>query len=340
MRFAPWVVVSALAVVLTGCTTAAPESGELASGETGEQASSNVAVEVKPGCQPGGDDVASLGVTTDLATPPDIVFQEALAPETTQRQVIVEGAGAEIVAQDRVTLAYAYFNGATGVKIGDIGYNGQSPDMYIVDPETTNLVGLVHTLMCSTVGSRVAGVIPAAEAFGPQGAPEFGIGAGESIIFIADIIDTEPAPPPPLEQLTGEQAPTPDGFPEVTVSGPVPDVVFPSGEAPTTYGVATVIEGDGAMVYDGATVVVHYHGVNWNTGMVFDSSFERGQPNTFPTDGVIPGFRDGLVGQTVGSRVLITIPPALGYGPQGGTGDGRIGADDTIFFVVDILGIQ
>jgi len=46
------------------------------------------------------------------------------------------------------------------------------------------------------------------------------------------------------------------------------------------------------------------------------------------------------VGQTVGSRVFIIIPPALGYGPSGGTGDGRIGADDTIFFVVDILGLQ
>ena len=94
------------------------------------------------------------------------------------------------------------------------------------------------------------------------------------------------------------------------------------------------------MVYDGANIIVHYHGVNWNTGEVFDSSWDRGEPASFPTSGVIPGFRDGLVGQTVGSRVFITIPPALGYGPSGGTGDGRIGAEDTIFFVVDILGLQ
>jgi peptidylprolyl isomerase len=55
---------------------------------------------------------------------------------------------------------------------------------------------------------------------------------------------------------------------------------------------------------------------------------------------VIPGFRDGLIGQTVGSRVIIVIPPDLGYGPSGGTGDGAIGAEDTIVFVVDILGVQ
>ena len=90
----------------------------------------------------------------------------------------------------------------------------------------------------------------------------------------------------------------------------------------------------------GDVVVVHYHGVNWNTGEVFDSSWSRGEPSSFPTEGVIPGFRDGLVDQTVGSRVIIVIPPELGYGPSGGTGDGSIGAEDTIVFVVDILGVQ
>ncbi|MEY2899922.1 MAG: hypothetical protein RL247_88, partial [Actinomycetota bacterium] len=48
----------------------------------------------------------------------------------------------------------------------------------------------------------------------------------------------------------------------------------------------------------------------------------------------------GLVNQTVGSRVIIIIPPELGYGPSGGTADGSIGPTDTIVFVVDILGVQ
>ena len=79
---------------------------------------------------------------------------------------------------------------------------------------------------------------------------------------------------------------------------------------------------------------------NWNTGEIFDSSWQRGAPATFPTDGVIQGFRDALVGQTVGSQVIAIIPPDLGYGPQGGTPDGSIGAEDTIVFVVDILGTR
>ncbi len=101
-----------------------------------------------------------------------------------------------------------------------------------------------------------------------------------------------------------------------------------------------MVEGDGVEVAGGDVVVVHYHGVNWNTGEVFDSSWERGEPASFPTGGVIPGFRDGLIGQSVGSRVIIVIPAELGYGPSGGTSDGSIGPTDTIVFVVDILGVQ
>jgi peptidylprolyl isomerase len=75
--------------------------------------------------------------------------------------------------------------------------------------------------------------------------------------------------------------------------------------------------------------------VSWTTGEVFDSSWQRGVPASFSTDGVIAGFRDGLVGQTVGSRVIITIPPDLGYGPY----EAGSPASGTIVFVVDILGV-
>ncbi len=291
-------------------------------------------------CQPGGPGVEGLNVTTDTTAPPEITHTEALTPSTTERLVVVEGSGDEVKENDRVMVAYAYFNGATGEKIGHIGYDDVGPDMIPADPEAPYLIGLVHTLLCSQVGDRVAGVIPAEEAFGAAGAPEYGLDEGVSIIFIADVLGIQPPPEPPLERLVGDQGPTPAGFPDVTIEGTTVDYTLPEGDVPTTYAVGTVIDGEGTMVYDGAEVIVHYHGVNWNTGEVFDSSFDRGEPASFPTSGVIPGFRDGLVGQKVGSRVLITIPPALGYGPSGGTGDGRIGPEDTIFFVVDILGIR
>ncbi len=96
-------------------------------------------------------------------------------------------------------------------------------------------------------------------------------------------------------------------------------------------------KGDGPVVGEGADVVVHYTGINWNTGVIFDSSWENGSPATFNTRGVIGGFTAALEGQTVGSQVLVVIPPDQGYGAAGSPPD--IGGTDTIVFVVDILGL-
>ena len=74
----------------------------------------------------------------------------------------------------------------------------------------------------------------------------------------------------------------------------------------------------------------------WNRRSVFDSSWSRGAPATFSigTGGVIPGWDKGLVGKKVGSRVLLVVPPADGYGAQA---QGKIPANSTLVFVVDIL---
>jgi peptidylprolyl isomerase len=335
--------VVALSLALAGCADAAPE--EQAASETTEGASPAEAESdtswLVDGCAPGGEVAESLEVSTTLGAAPEVTFEPGLQVEHTQRTVVVEGDGELVKELDRVMVAYSYFNGVSGEKIGHIGYDGQAPDMIPADPSYPYLKGVIYSLLCSTVGSRIAAVIPSVEAFGAEGAPEYGLQPGDSVVFVADIVGIQPPPEPPLTKLEGVMEPSPGGYPQVEFDeAGMPTVTFPDGDVPTDYGVTSLIKGQGSEVFDGATVIVHYHGVNWNTGEVFDSSFERGEPASFSTAGVIPGFRDGLVGQTIGSRVLIIIPPALGYGPSGGSGDGRIGPDDTIFFVVDILGIQ
>ena len=106
---------------------------------------------------------------------------------------------------------------------------------------------------------------------------------------------------------------------------------------PTAYALETLIKGEGEVVADGATVVVNYHGVNMNTGVVFDSSFDRGTPATFNVNQVIQGFHDAIVGQAIGSRVVVIVPADLGYG-DAGSGE-NIAGGDTIMFVIDILGL-
>ena len=102
--------------------------------------------------------------------------------------------------------------------------------------------------------------------------------------------------------------------------------------------VQPLIVGDGPAVESGQTVTVQYVGVKWSDGSVFDSSWERGEPVDFPvgTGGVIAGFEEGLIGQTVGSRVMLIIPPDKGYGEQGNTQAG-ISGTETLVFVIDIL---
>jgi FKBP-type peptidyl-prolyl cis-trans isomerase len=79
-------------------------------------------------------------------------------------------------------------------------------------------------------------------------------------------------------------------------------------------------------------------GVVWRTGKVFDSSWARGFPESFVLGAgqVIPGWEAGLNGLRVGSRVLLILPPRLGYGQAGDPPD--VGGHDTLVFVIDILG--
>jgi FKBP-type peptidyl-prolyl cis-trans isomerase len=86
-------------------------------------------------------------------------------------------------------------------------------------------------------------------------------------------------------------------------------------------------------------VLVQYTGVRWSNGETFDSTWDKGGvPTSFSTTGVVTGFQKALEGQTVGSQVLVVMPPAEGYG------EGEINSTDlkgeTLVFVVDILGAQ
>ncbi len=91
------------------------------------------------------------------------------------------------------------------------------------------------------------------------------------------------------------------------------------------------IQGTGAEVAPGATVTVHYVGVDASTGTEFDSSWSRGQPATFPLDQVIPGWSEGMVGMKEGGRRTLVIPPDLAYGNSGPA------PGDYLVFTVDLV---
>lgn len=122
-----------------------------------------------------------------------------------------------------------------------------------------------------------------------------------------------------------------------TAPGETPELTFPDADPAPTLQIEVLTKGDGERVEAGDLLIVHYTGQVWG-GEVFDSSFGD-TPLAFliGTGGVIRGWDEGLVGHATGSRVILTVPPEYGYGPDGNAAAG-IDGSDTIAFVVDILG--
>ena len=130
-------------------------------------------------------------------------------------------------------------------------------------------------------------------------------------------------------------------LPEVSGSfGEIPEITFPETPAPKGLHIKVLEKGTGPTVTAGRELQANYHGMIWG-GNVFDSSFQRGTPATFPigVGAVIAGWDQGIVGKNVGSRLLISIPPEKGYGPNGQPAAG-IGGTDTLVFVVDLVGVR
>ncbi|HEY3715577.1 MAG TPA: FKBP-type peptidyl-prolyl cis-trans isomerase [Jatrophihabitantaceae bacterium] len=124
--------------------------------------------------------------------------------------------------------------------------------------------------------------------------------------------------------------------------GTTPTLTVPATTAPAKLTQQTISQGTGAAVAKGDTVVANYLGQTWapksGKANVFDSSFSRGAPAAFVIGKgqVIPGWDKALVGKKLGSRLLLTVPPADGYGASGQSSAGITGTD-TLVFVVDLV---
>lgn len=114
-----------------------------------------------------------------------------------------------------------------------------------------------------------------------------------------------------------------------------PEIDFIEGPAPTELVITDLIVGDGAEAVAGGRVEVHYVGVDFETGEQFDASWDRGESITFPLNGLIAGWQEGIPGMRVGGRRQLVIPPALAYGESGGH---RL-AGRTLVFIIDLLDV-
>jgi len=201
------------------------------------------------------------------------------------------------------------------------------------------LPGLETALIGKKMGSRVLAVVPPQDGFGSKGNLQAGIKGTDTLVFVVDMIKDYAA----NASASGKEVSLGGhGLPKVTAAtGTAPKITIPSGKPPSGLKVKTLVKGSGPVAASGDMLVVQYVGVNWRTGTSFDSSWSHGRPFNFTLNGspslVITGWNKGLAGQTVGSRVLLVIPPADGYGKAGSQQAGIRGTD-TLVFAVDILG--
>jgi peptidylprolyl isomerase len=203
----------------------------------------------------------------------------------------------------------------------------------------TLLPGLETALVGQKLGSRVLAVIPPKDGFGTSGNSTAGIGKTDTLVFVIDMVSAFSDNSVPGTQATSGGGSLPTVTAPAAGSTAGPTITIPAKVTPSkTLVVKTLITGTGAKVTKGQNLAVQYTGMNWRTGKVFDSSWARNSPYTVVIGAgqVIKGWDTGLVGQTVGSRVLLVIPPADGYGKTGASTAGIKGTD-TLVFVVDIL---
>ncbi|TDW28513.1 FKBP-type peptidyl-prolyl cis-trans isomerase [Cryobacterium psychrophilum] len=289
---------------------------------------------------PLGEGAASnlLSVSGDVGVKPVVDFPTPIKTTTTQLNVVVPGEGAPVTEGQKVTVDLSVYNGTTGAVVQESPYDGTSQASLVVNDQT--IKGLSDALLCAQVGSRIAVTVAPEDAFGPQGGnADLGITATDTLVFVIDVVKSY------LTRANGADQPSVNGMPGVVLAEDgTPGITIPSGAPPTDLEIAVLKRGAGATVVEGDPVTVAYTGVIWASKEVFDSTWKTGVPvplvaadGSKVQGGVIPGFADAMIGQTVGSQILAVIPPDRGYGDQAMTG---IPAGSTLVFVVDILGID
>ncbi|WP_328428861.1 FKBP-type peptidyl-prolyl cis-trans isomerase [Streptomyces sp. NBC_00443] len=186
-------------------------------------------------------------------------------------------------------------------------------------------------------GSRVLVQGTAGDLIGESLNPSSGINQKDVLIWVVDVagagaVDAK-------GEAKGEQAATEAGLPEVKApSQKAATITIPKNtKAPKDLKEQVLIKGDGKKVEAGQGLVAQYTGVKWEDGKKFDSSWDHGGATAFQigTGSVVPGWDKGLVGKNVGDRVLLVIPPALGYGSSPNSELSK----NTLVFVVDILDV-
>jgi FKBP-type peptidyl-prolyl cis-trans isomerase len=277
---------------------------------------------------------ASVKVTGAFGTTPAVSIPKSDANGKLTVRTVIQGTGPAVTKADAMAANFVlyFWDG----KSSTLKANTFTSNPTVIGG--TMLPGLETALIGQKVGSRVLAVIPPADGYGTAGNSQLGITGTTTLVFVIDVIKSYPD----TASASGTQESNGGGsLPTVTAHpGSAPTIAIPSNNPPSCLVTKTLIKGSGPKVAKGQYVIAQYTGYIWRTKQVFDSSWSSGSPFGFVIganpEQVISGWDTGLAGQTVGSRVMLVIPPKDAYGSTGASQAGITGTD-TLVFVVDII---
>jgi peptidylprolyl isomerase len=269
----------------------------------------------------------AVSITGDVGTAPAVDWKGELETEKTETKVLVEGDGPEVKEGDKVDVNVWIGNGFTQEESFTTYEKNGKPETFTIDDQLTP--AFKDALLGQKIGSRVAVTAPAADLFGETGNPQLDIGNEDTVVVIFDLM--EMFQPPKPKDVAASKMPK-----IVEKDGNVTSLDFTGLPEPKPDGDLlrhVVTEGKGKTLSPDSTVTADYLGMVYGAKKPFDESFS-GEPAEFSLQQVVQGWTYGLSGLKVGSRVLLQIPPDLGYGAQA---QENIPANSTLYFVVDIV---
>lgn len=285
-----------------------------------------------------GSDLDAVGITGDVGKAVEVTWKSKVStPSSTVATTLVKGTGDKIASGDSVT-SYLWIGDGTTQKVAYSDYTNGAPESI---PNNGQLNGVLTKLFANaTYGSRVAAVTTAKELLGTTtGSPQLGIGPNDNLVIVADFVKKAPTSPQPSDAVAHD---APAGkLPKVVLTKGEPSGLDWSGitQPSLTTPVQRVVlkQGTGPALKGTETVTVNYLGETYDASKPFDESFSKSS-FTQSLGGLIQGWKIGLTGVKVGSRVLLQIPPAYGYG-AGGSGS-AIPGNATLWFVIDVIGAK
>ena len=273
----------------------------------------------------------------DIGADPEAEFPTPIVGKKTEATVLTAGDGDRLAPGALGVVQVTIYDGTTGEVLISSDYAGSGVLSYA--REEVPAFGAV--VQCATIGSRVAAVGSAADLIGDDAVAQYQlpVEADDEVVLVADLLQTY------LGKADGAEQPARAGFPSIVLAPDGrPGFTFPGGStAPATFESAVLKAGDGTKVKEGDGVVMNYTAVEWGATTVAETTWD-GSPTvklaaslTESESGMIEGLKKAIVGQKVGSQLVVVVPPELGY--ASGSAPAGVTEGATLVYVVDILGI-